>query len=52
MRRNQWLASVGITGWNQSECPAGMRRNTQAARRRRWSAAEKAAIVAESLRLA
>jgi len=29
MRRNQWLASVGITGWNGSESPAGLRRNTQ-----------------------
>src|SRR4051794_38385834 len=29
MPRNGWLASVGITGWDQSECPAGMRRNTQ-----------------------
>ncbi len=28
MRRNQWLASVGITGWNGSESPAGLRRNT------------------------
>jgi hypothetical protein len=31
MRRNQWLASVGITGWNASESPAGLRRNTQVA---------------------
>ena len=23
MRRNQWLASVGVTGWNGSEPPAG-----------------------------
>ena len=30
MRRNHWLASVGITGWNASESPAGLRRNTQA----------------------
>ena len=29
MRRNHWLASVGITGWNGSESPAGLRRNTQ-----------------------
>ncbi len=29
MHRNQWLASVGITGWNGSESPAGLRRNTQ-----------------------
>jgi len=28
MRRNQWLASVGITGWDGSESPAGLRRNT------------------------
>jgi len=28
-RRNQWLASVGITGWNASESPAGSRRITQ-----------------------
>ena len=28
MRRNQWLASVGINGWNGSESPAGLRRNT------------------------
>ena len=25
-----WLASVGITGWNESESPADLRRNTQA----------------------
>jgi hypothetical protein len=31
MRRNHWLASVGITGWNASESPAGLRRNTQSA---------------------
>jgi hypothetical protein len=31
MRRNHWLASVGITGWNASESPAGLRRNTQPA---------------------
>src|SRR3954467_12956557 len=30
MPRNGWLASVGITGWFASECPAGMRRNTHA----------------------
>ena len=35
MRRNQWLASVGITGWNGSESPAGLRRNTQLVRLRR-----------------
>jgi transposase len=29
IRRNHWLASVGITGWNESESPAGLRRNTQ-----------------------
>jgi hypothetical protein len=29
MRRNHWLASVGITGWDGSESPAGLRRNTQ-----------------------
>ena len=28
MPRNGWLASVGITGWFASECPAGMRRIT------------------------
>ena len=31
MHRNQWLASVGITGWNGSESPADLRRNTQRA---------------------
>ncbi len=31
MHRNQWLASVGITGWNGSESPAGLRRNTHRA---------------------
>ena len=29
MLRNQWLASVRITGWNGSESPVGLRRNTQ-----------------------
>jgi len=29
MPRNQRLASVGITGCFASECPAGIRRNTQ-----------------------
>jgi hypothetical protein len=28
MRRNQWLASVGITGWKKSKSPAALRRNT------------------------
>ena len=32
MHRNQWLASVGITGWNASESPAGLRWNTQPTR--------------------
>lgn len=33
MRRNHWLASVGITGWNASESPAGLRRNTHSLNR-------------------
>ena len=28
IRRNQWLASVGIIGWKGLESPAGLRRNT------------------------
>ena len=28
MDRNQWLACVGITGWNGSVSPAALRRNT------------------------
>ena len=35
MDRNHRLACVGITGWNESESPAGLRRNTHARQRDR-----------------
>ena len=44
MRRNQWLASVGITGWNGSESPAGLRRNTQLEQAQSDNGAQTAAL--------
>jgi hypothetical protein len=49
MPRNRWLASVGITGWFTSECPAGIRRSTHEAaeRERRWFQKDIAAALVE-----